>query len=81
MFCSNYVLKSTLQHGVSVHAEGDLFVLIQHTLMVRTTSENRAVFASLKKCRHWCIEPKIATCRAWARTKGEVKGGNALFGE
>lgn len=66
---------------MGAYMEVKLFLLIQHKLMLGMTIENYTVFVSIKKCLHWSIQPKITTCWAWARTKGEVKGGNAWFGE
>lgn len=68
-----------LQSGISTHTEADLFALFQHKLMLGMTSENYMSFAS-KKCLN-VYSGQNSNLMAWARTKGEVKGGNALFGE
>lgn len=77
LFFPKYVWKPTLLYGLSAHSEADPFMLIQHTLVLRTTSENCA----LQKMPALLDTAQNGNYRTRARTKGEVKEGNALFGE
>lgn len=58
LFCLKYILNSMLQSGISTHTEVDLFVLIQHKLMLGMTSENYMSFASLKNAYTGVLRPK-----------------------